>query len=144
MKKQVILTMCAAAMMSSCHIYKSYDRPESIDASGIYRDPVLARDTLASDSANMAQLSWKEVFTDAKLQALIEEGLNNNVNMQAAMLRVKEAKVLLTSARLSYLPSINLAPQGTIASFDGGDAVKSYQLPAVGSWEIDFFGKILN
>ena len=144
MKKQLIGMMCVAAMMSSCHIYKAYDRPDSIDASGIYRDPVLAMDTLAADTANMVNLSWKEVFTDAKLQALIEEGLANNVNMQAAVLRVKEAKVLMTAARLSYLPSINLAPQGTIASFDGGDAVKSYQLPAVGSWEIDFFGKILN
>ncbi len=144
MKKQLLMTMCAAALMSSCHIYKSYDRPESIDVSGIYRDPVLAMDTLAADTANMANLPWKEVFTDTKLQALIEEGLANNVNMQAAILRVKEAKVLLTSARLSYLPSVNLTPQGTIASFDGGDAVKSYQLPAVASWEIDFFGKILN
>lgn len=144
MKKQIIGIMCVAAMMSSCHIYKAYDRPESIDAEGLYRDPVSVTDTLVSDTANMANLSWKEVFTDAKLQALIEEGLANNVDMQAAILRVKEAKVLLTSARLSYLPSINLAPQGTIASFDGGDAVKSYQLPAVGSWEIDFFGKILN
>ena len=144
MKKQIIGTMCVAAMMSSCHIYKAYDRPESIDASGIYRDPVSVTDTLVSDTANMARLSWKEVFTDAKLQSLIEEGLANNVDMQAAILRVKEAKVLLTSARLSYLPSINLAPQGAITSLDGGDAVKSYQLPAVGSWEIDFFGKILN
>ena len=35
MKKQIIGMMCLAAMMSSCHIYKSYDRPETIDASGI-------------------------------------------------------------------------------------------------------------
>ena len=35
MKKQIILTMCAAATLSSCHIYKAYDRPENIDASGI-------------------------------------------------------------------------------------------------------------
>ena len=144
MKKQIIGTMCVAAMMSSCHIYKAYDRPESVDASGIYRDPVSVTDTLVSDTANMARLSWKEVFTDAKLQSLIEEGLANNVDMQAAVLRVKEAKVLLTSARLSYLPAINLAPQGAIMSMDGGEAVKSYQLPAAGSWEIDFFGKILN
>ncbi len=144
MKKQLIGTLCVAAMMSSCHIYKAYDRPESINTTGLYRDSVSVVDTLVSDTANMASLSWKEVFTDSKLQALIEEGLANNVDMQAAILRVKEAKVLLTAARLSYLPSINLAPQGTLASFDGGAAVKSYQLPAVASWEIDLFGKILN
>ena len=144
MKKQFIGMMCVAAMMSSCHIYKAYDRPESIDASGIYRDPVSETDTLAADTANMGDLPWKEVFTDARLQALIEEGLANNVDMQAAVLRVEEAKVMLTSAKLSYLPSINFAPQGTMTTIDGGEMVKAYQLPVAASWEIDLFGKILN
>lgn len=144
MKKQFIGMMCVAAMMSSCHIYKAYDRPENIDASGIYRDPVSETDTLAADTANMGNLPWKEVFTDARLQALIEEGLANNVDMQAAVLRVEEAKVMLTSAKLSYLPSINFAPQGTMTTIDGGEMVKAYQLPVAASWEIDLFGKILN
>ena len=144
MKKQIIGVMCVAAMMSSCHIYKAYDRPETITTSGIYRDPASATDTLASDTTNMGNLPWKEVFRDAKLQALIEEGLNNNVDVQAAALRVKEAKVMLTSAKLSYLPSINIAPQGTATSMDDGNYVKAYTLPAVASWEIDLFGKILN
>ncbi len=71
MKKQILGAMCLAAVMSSCHIYKSYDRPESIDASGIYRDPASATDTLVADTSNMGNLPWKEVFRDAKLQALI-------------------------------------------------------------------------
>lgn len=144
MKKQIIGVMCVAAMMSSCHIYKAYDRPETITTSGIYRDPASATDTLASDTTNMGNLPWKEVFRDAKLQALIEEGLNNNVDVQAAALRVKKAKVMLTSAKLSYLPSINIAPQGTATSMDDGNYVKAYTLPAVASWEFDLFGKILN
>lgn len=144
MKKQIIGVMCVAAMMSSCHIYKAYDRPEAITTSGIYRDPASATDTLASDTTNMGNLPWKEVFRDAKLQALIEEGLKNNVDVQAAALRVKEAKVMLTSAKLSYLPSINIAPQGTATSMDDGNYVKAYTLPAVASWEFDLFGKILN
>ena len=144
MKKQIIGTMCLAALMSSCHIYKSYDRPETIDASGIYRDPASAVDTLAADTANMGNLPWKEIFRDAKLQALIEEGLSKNVDIQAAALRVQEAKVMLTAAKLSYLPSINLAPQGTATSMAGSNYVKAYQLPVSASWEIDLFGKILN
>lgn len=144
MKKQFLVVMCAAAMMSSCHIYKAYDRPESIDASGLYRDPLSETDTLASDTANIGNLHWKEVFTDARLQALIEEGLQNNVDMQAAILRVEEAKVMLTSARLSYLPSFNLAPQGAVTKMEGMSGVKSYNLPVAASWEIDLFGKLLN
>ena len=137
MKKQLIVMMCAAATLSSCHIYKAYDRPDDITASGIYRDPASATDTLAADTTNMGNLPWREVFRDAKLQALIEEGLANNVDMQAAALRVQEAKVMLTSAKLSYLP-------GTATSMDGGSYAKAYQLPIAASWELDFFGKILN
>ena len=28
MKKQILYMLCATALLSSCHIYKSYDRPE--------------------------------------------------------------------------------------------------------------------
>lgn len=144
MKKQIIYMVCATALLSSCHIYKAYDRPKDLDTAGIYRDPVLATDTLAADTTNMGNISWKEIFRDPKLQALIEEGLENNVDMQAAVLRVEEAKVLLTSARLSFLPSINLAPQGAITKMENTGYVKSYTLPAAASWEVDLFGKLLN
>ena len=88
--------VCATALLSSCHIYKAYDRPEDITADGIYRDPISQTDTLAvSDTANIGSQPWKEVFRDPILQSLIEEGLVNNVDMQAAVLRVEEAKVFL-------------------------------------------------
>lgn len=144
MKKQIIYMMCATALLSSCHIYKAYDRPEDIDATGLYRDPVSAADTLATDTTNMGNLPWQDVFRDPKLQALIEEGLANNVDMQAAILRVEEAKLLLTSARLSFLPSLNLAPQGSVMTMGGSDFAKAYTLPAAASWEVDLFGKLLN
>ena len=144
MKRQIIYMMCATALLSSCHIYKAYDRPEDIDASGLYRDPVSETDTLASDTANMGNLPWRELFRDPQLQALIEQGLEKNVDMQTAILRVEEAKVMLTSAKLSYLPAINLAPQGTITTMDHSPNAKAYSLPLSASWEIDLFGKVLN
>ena len=64
--------------------------------------------------------------------------------MQAAALRVQEAKVMLTAAKLSYLPTINFTPQGTLSSFDKSKPTQTYQLPVSASWEIDLFGKILN
>lgn len=144
MKKQVIYLMCATALLSSCHIYKAYDRPKDIDTSALYRDPASLTDTLAADTANMGNLPWEEVFRDPKLQALILKGLENNVDLQSAVLRVEESKAMLTAARLSFLPSLNLAPQGTLSSFDHAKASKTYQLPAVASWEVDLFGKLLN
>lgn len=143
MKKQIIYMVCATALLSSCHIYKAYDRPEDIDTVGMYRDPDSATATLAEDTVNMGNLPWQDIFRDVKLQELIRQGLEKNVDFQTAVLRVDEARAMLMSARLSYLPSLNLAPQGTIANIKDMTG-KTYQLPAAASWEIDLFGKILN
>ena len=145
--KKLMIFIGVLLVMSSCRIYKSYERPDSIDATDIYRDPVAVNEALAaSDTANFGNVSWREVFRDAQLQSLIEEGLANNVNMQAAILRVEEAKALLTAAHLSFLPSLALAPQGSLTSMRIGnsDVVKNYTLPAAATWEIDLFGKLLN
>ena len=47
MKKQIIYMVCATALLSSCHIYKAYERPDSIDATGIYRDPVSETESIS-------------------------------------------------------------------------------------------------
>ena len=61
MKKQILYMLCATALLSSCHIYKSYDRPEDITASGLYRDPAADNDTLASDTTNIGNQTRREV-----------------------------------------------------------------------------------
>ena len=144
MKKQILYMLCATALLSSCHIYKSYDRPEDITASGLYRDPAADNDTLASDTTNFGNLPWREVFTDPQLQSLIEQGLKQNTDLLSAALNVKAAEASLMSARLAYAPSIGLSPQGTISSFDKNAATKTYSLPVTASWQVDLFGQLLN
>ena len=78
---------------------------------GLYRDPVSVNDTLVSDTANMGNLPWEEVFTDPLLQKLIRQGLEQNSDLQTAILKVKEAEAGLMSSRLAYLPSLGLSPQ---------------------------------
>ena len=144
MKKQIILyTVCLAAMMSSCHIYKSYDRPE-VDTQGLYRDPVSDNDTLASDTTNMGNLPWEQVFTDPQLQALIRLGLEQNTDLQSAIQNVKAAEAELLSARMAYAPSLAIAPQGGVSHLEGSKRSWTYTLPISASWEVDLFGKLLN
>lgn len=135
--------MCAAAFLSSCSIYKSYRRPE-VKTSGMYRDTVSVSDTLASDTTNIGNLPWKEIFRDQKLQTLIELGLSHNVDLQTAMLRVEETNANLMSARLAFVPSFTLTPQGTLSSFGGSAVTKTYELPVTASWELDLFGSLQN
>lgn len=144
MKIQIIIyPLCMAALLSSCHIYKQYNRPE-VDTQGLYRDPVSVNDTLVSDTTNMADLPWNQVFTDPQLQSLIQLSLERNVDLQTALLKVKEAQAGLMTSRLSYLPSLSLAPQGGVSSFDNMRGNWTWSLPVAASWEIDLFGKILN
>lgn len=144
MKKQIILTMCAAALFSSCGIYNSYKRPNDITVEGLYRDTVAVNDTLVSDTTNMGNVSWREMFRDPKLQTLIEQGLAHNTDLQTAMLQVKQAQASLMTARLSFLPSFTLSPQGGITKMENTPSYRTWQAPINASWEADLFGNLLN
>ena len=144
MKKNILYIVLLAVVVSSCHIYKPYKRPD-VNTAGVYRDPVSATDTLAvSDTTNMGNLPWEQVFTDPQLQQLIRQGLENNSDLKTAALQVSQAEARLMTSRLSFLPSLSLSPQGTVSSFDKSAAQWTYQLPVVASWEIDLFGRLLN
>ena len=58
-------------------------------------------------------------------------------------LTVEQAQASLTSARLSYLPSLTLTPQGNFNHAMGND-VWTYSVPVAASWQIDLFGQLLN
>lgn len=134
--KHTILIISAVLWLSGCGVYKPYSRPE-VETDGLYRD------IQAEDTVTLASLSWHELFTDPQLQALIETGLEQNTDLRIARLRVEEAEAVLQNARLSYLPSVSLTPEGGVSRHDG-TTVKTYNLGASASWEIDIFGKVTN
>ena len=134
----------AVTLMSSCGIYNKYERPD-VNVTGIVRDVASNTDTLAvADTASFGNLPWRSVFTDTQLQALIEQGLANNTDMLNAALNVKMVEAQLTAAKLAFVPSFTFSPQGTISSWDGSKATKTYSLPINASWSIDLFGNLLN
>lgn len=139
-----MILVSAAALMSSCGIYNKYERPE-VNATGLVRDVTSNTDTLAvADTTSFGNLPWRSVFTDPQLQALIEQGLANNVDLLNAALNVKMVEAQLTAAKLAFVPSFTFSPQGTISSWDGSKTTKTYSLPINASWSIDLFGNLLN
>ena len=132
------ILLWAVCLMTGCSIYKPYSRPE-VQTEGLYRDLEETRDT-----ASIAILGWRNLFSDKNLQALIEKGLERNTDLRVAHTRVKAAEAVLMNARLSYLPSVVLAPDGSISGTEGAKAIKTYNLAASASWEIDLFGKVTN
>lgn len=139
MKKQIIISAVATLLLSSCGVYTKYQRPEDISTEGLYGQKVELQDT-----TSIASLSWRELFTDSQLQSLIEHALQSNTDLLSARQRIKEAEAALLSAKLSYLPSFMLTPQGGVSSFDKSKGSWTYTAVASASWEIDIFGKLTN
>lgn len=137
--KEIIMCIFAAMIVSSCGVYSSYERPKNIQTDSLYRDISIQTDTFS-----IASLSWKELFTDKYLQELIEEGLVSNTDLRIAYLKTDEAKAALLSSRLAFLPSVSLAPQGALSSFNTVKPTYTYSLDANASWEVDFFGRLRN
>lgn len=136
--KKIILLSAVTVLLSSCGIYSKY-KPETAVPDNLYGEGIETADT-----AGIGDRDWHELFSDPKLQALIEQGLQNNTDYQSAQLRVKEAEAALMSARLAFLPSFTLSPQGTVSSFDARKATQTYSLPVTASWELDIFGRMHN
>ncbi|MCD8236430.1 MAG: TolC family protein [Prevotellaceae bacterium] len=148
--KKSIMPIIATVLFSSCGIYTKY-QPETSVADDLYGDKQhlsqaegVQMASEAEDTNSLGYMDWHELFTDPKLQALIEQALQNNTDYLTAQLRVEEAEASLLAAKLTYLPSFAFTPSGTVSSFDGNKATQTYSIPITASWELDAFGKIRN
>ncbi len=143
--RQLMWMFLSMTLLTGCGLYQKYERPD-VNTKGIIRDAVSLTDTLVAevDTANFGQLPWREVFTDPQLQILIQQALDNNVDMLNAALNVNIAEAQLKAARLAFLPQFAFSPSGTIASWDGNPASKTYQMPISASWNADLFGNLLS
>ncbi|WP_455065530.1 efflux transporter outer membrane subunit [Prevotella nigrescens] len=142
--RNIIILGLATLSLTGCKsLYGTYKRPE-VKTDGLVRDPINDQTTL--EGANdFGQLPWRDVFTDPNLQAIIEKALTNNPDLLNAALNIDIAEQQLGAAKLAFLPSLALAPQGTITHFGSHvEATKSYTLPLASSWEIDLFGNLRN
>lgn len=143
MKRILIISSVSAAIAtSSCGVYRQYEtsRPDIVDSLYVEMPDGVGID----DSCSLGKLSWRELFTDPRLQQLIETALDNNTDLKVARLRVKSAEESLTASRLAFLPSVSLDANGRLSSTDGSKPTKTYSIGPSASWEIDIFGKNLN
>lgn len=129
--KRYILILAAVLSLTSCGIYKKYERPELWFVDSLYRrmeGPV--------DTVSTANVSWDRMFTDPILQEWIKDGLNYNHDLNVARLRVQEAEAALLSARWALLPGGQFNVQGGLPG--------SFSARLDASWKADIFGGLRN
>lgn len=145
MKQYSIFALLLAIFtLNSCGVYKKYhsqtEAPENLFGTG---------DTIAqlAQEASIAEVSWREFFTDPMLRQLIDSALVRNTDMQSARLAVEQAQASLKAAKLAYLPSLSLAPQGSVSgtmskSGSTSSATWAYNIPLQLDWNIGIAGSV--
>lgn len=149
--KKILYSAALLLSLSSCGIYTKY-QPETKVPDKLFGDSVLEKSITEyqgdyqnqADSTSLGLMDWHDLFQDPLLQQYIERALSQNTDYQQAMLRVEEARATLKAAKLAFLPSFAISPQGGVSSFDGGKASQTYSIPLNMSWEIDIFGRMRN
>ena len=139
--KSIIAFAVVGFMLTGCGIYNKYEQNTPTPADVFGSDENVK---VANVETTIAQMSWREFFTDPLLQQLIEQVLANNTDLNSARIAVEKSEASLKAAKMAYLPSLAFAPQGSISSFNNNAAVKTYNVPLQLSVDLDVFGSITN
>lgn len=146
------LTGGLALLLAGCvSLAPEYERPHT-PLPAQFTDQAAAS---APEDAGKATLPasrpvWREYFTHPELQALIEQALARNRDLQAAMLRVEQARAAYGLARAERAPSVGIGLEAQRARVPGdlnltGEPLVSsqYQLGVgLSSWELDLWGRV--
>lgn len=125
-------------IISSCKVTQPYKQPADATSNKLYRD------TSNTDTANIAAISWKQMFTDTLLQALVQEGISNNLDLKVAAARIKSAAANFRQSKLAFLPAVDANASATFQRVPSTlfGFPESYSLQLTSSWEADVWGKL--
>ena len=129
--KRIIYIAIAALALSSCGLYKQYEREEMHFVDSLYR-----RMNVPQDSISTGSIAWDRIFTDPILHEWIQDGLDYNTDLNVARLKVKEAEAALLAARWALLPGADFSAQGGLPG--------QFSASIGASWQTDIFGGLRN
>lgn len=141
---KIITILLLSLSLASCSVYKNFSKPDS-DVESLYRDTLETSDSLAADTSNfLGTVAWRDIFTDPQLQTLIEQGLQQNADINIALSRIEQAEASLKAARSAYLPGLGFSSvSGAVANFNESTS-KTYAFPLSASWQVPLFGGLRN
>ena len=96
----------------------------------------------AGERVGPVQSGWIARLEDPVLDALVEEALANNRNLQAAAANVQRSWALAGQAGAALSPSVSLSSGATRSGNIEDTGADSYSLTGQASWELDLWGRI--
>lgn len=144
---KIILIFFVSFLVVSCHTRQNYQRANDVVDEKLFRT-----DALPKDSLSMANLSWKEIFTDAVLQKHIAKALENNLDIRIALQNIASAEAYLKQSKAAYQPTISVGPDYSFNTSSLNTQfgqivgerryINQFDITANLVWELDLWGKL--
>ena len=133
-----------ALTLTACAGRKAYERPNLVN------EKLFRTDNIPTDSLSSANVSWRNIFTDATLQGHINKALSNNLDVRVAMQNVASAQSYLKQSKAAQLPTLSVGTNYTRSTNSinamGGMGERTYNnlwdITGAASWETDIWGKL--
>ena len=93
-------------LLSGCVVGPDYQKPETAL-------PAKFTESKATSADNVALNPWWEAFRDKRLNALVHEGLGENLSVMTALERIEAAEASVTIAGAGSLPSLGVGANAT-------------------------------
>jgi NodT family efflux transporter outer membrane factor (OMF) lipoprotein len=140
--------VCALVLLAGCTVGPDYEEPE-------LPVPDAWENAAAEDIADTANVlaEWWTVFNDTLLTALIDEADDGNLDLAAAIGRIREARAFRQIAGGDYWPQVGFdgtytrtqlsenGPNGVAARL-GPNPRGNWEFGLGTTWEIDVFGRV--
>ncbi len=142
MRRMAALTVAAA--LAGCSLAPKYVRPEApVPPSWPVGDAYLRQ-----SEVSLPTITYRDVFRDARLQALIAQALANNRDLRVAAANIQAARAQYRVQRADLLPQVDASASYTRTRRGGqagrvaftGDALSADV--GVTAFEIDLFGRV--
>ncbi len=139
------LALAGALLAGGCTLGPDYVRPP-VDAPAAFR-------FAPKEQADTANLAWWTRFGDPVLDALIDEALANNRNVQVAVANVDQAAGVFTQVRSPLFPQLGYgasaareraseAGRSPLVNDLVANPQNAYQAALSVTWELDLWGRI--
>ena len=144
--KKFPLVLCLSAAISGCTVGPDYKKPEIKIEDKWHTEAPTTQSTVP-----LKDIKWWQNFNDPILNNLIEEAGHSNLDIEAALARVRGARANLTSSEADLFPSLTAVGAVTKNQY-GKNVAAGMKAPAGASttasagfdasWELDIFGRV--
>ncbi|MDB5469088.1 MAG: efflux system, outer rane lipoprotein NodT family [Caulobacter sp.] len=141
----IALVLMASTALGACTtMAPAYEKP-ALPIARAWPDGAAAGQTQSA-----ADLAWKDVYQDARLQGVIQLALDQNRDLRVAVLNIERARAQYRVQRSASLPSLDAGILGSRGRTPGdlsgaGSAIDTESYSAslgVTAYELDLFGRV--